>query len=99
MSAFYLPLHPVWPLRWELLQRWFKAEETSQRGVRQYAFLGADMCRAAAARVLGCSGPRVTKWTKWMREGHTEPPEDLRSHQPHMESVEMRAADVLLAWV
>ena len=89
----------VWQLRWELLNQWYKQGAMLQGAPFQFAFLGMDMCRTAAARILGSSGPRMTRWVAWIREGHTQPPQDLRSHQVHVESAEMLAADVLLAWV
>ena len=93
-----LEVHFMHP-RWELLKRWYCPPEhpdDGRRAYRNYHFMDVQLCRNAVARILLSSGPRVSRWASWLSEGHSDPPNDLRSERPHMESEQMQQADVLL---
>ena len=46
---------------------------------RKFKFMDINLCRNAAASLLDTSGPRLTRWVKWIVEGHSAPPQDRRT--------------------
>ena len=85
---------------YQLLVRMKVADGTTSGSHQRFKFhfLGLNVCRVAFRELLGIGNSRLNRLMGWMKQGHMQPPRDLRHSTVHERGVAATACDTMLQW-